>query len=224
MDMDPPPTASTPPSLANLGESARWHRTEDDEEGGGGGSRGRDRSRRDRRADRNGERARVWDGECATNFPVACAARRYNLSPRAPLSVPRGMTSMMWPGFARSPKAKDSTNALLTNHKWLSSGTTPDFVVTPEMIEADAHLTSQMWVKHPAYKVSLPTLQKEADANDDGVIDADEFKAMLQSSGYKSVSAAALFSSIDADGDGKLTEAEIKMLHQGGATLTSGKR
>ena len=40
--------------------------------------------------------------------------------------------------------------------------------------------------------------------------------------GYRGDQSAALFAQIDADGDGKLTEAEIKVLSQGKATLQSG--
>ena len=55
-----------------------------------------------------------------------------------------------------------------------------------------------------------------------GLIDRDEFKALLDVAGYRGDQSAALFAQIDADGDGKLTEAEIKVLSQGKATLQSG--
>ena len=132
----------------------------------------------------------------------------------------------VWPGFARGEKKpKDKT---MLNDKWLMTnggafvaGATPDFMVTESTIKSEANLASQMWLKHPAYKITLASLQKGADANNDGVIDHDEFKGLLASSGYTGSSADALFASIDSDGDGKLTEAEIKMLSQGSSTLQS---
>ena len=78
-----------------------------------------------------------------------------------------------------------------------------------------------MWLKHPAYKMTLASTQKGVDANNDGLIDKDEFKDLLAASGYKGAAAAALFASIDKDGDGTLTEAEIKLLSQGSSTLQS---
>ena len=45
-------------------------------------------------------------------------------------------------------------------------------------------------------------------------------ESLLANAGYKG-SAAAIFAQIDADGDGQLTEAEIKLLSQGSATLQS---
>ena len=137
----------------------------------------------------------------------------------------------IWPGFARAKKGNSTTqNALSANDKWLMTnggafvpGATPDFKVTRETTEADAQLFAQMWLKHPAYRMMLPSTHKAADTDGDGQISAEEFKTMLSDSGYTGASAASIFQQIDKDGDGQLTEAEIKMLSQGSDTLVSGK-
>ena len=135
-------------------------------------------------------------------------------------------STRVWPGFAKDTRdtKENRTQAAMSNHKFLTTNQQPDFKVTRADVEADAHVTSQMWLKHPAYKMTLASVQQGADADNDGLINAQEFRDLLDASGYTGAGAAALFSQIDADGDGQLTEAEIKMLSQGKATLTSGKR
>ena len=46
---------------------------------------------------------------------------------------------------------------------------------------------------------------------------------LLKESGYGGSAYAQLFARIDADGDGKLTEAEIKLLSQGKAEMGGGR-
>ena len=87
--------------------------------------------------------------------------------------------------------------------------------------QADAALAAKMWRKHPSYKMTLAATQQGVDVNNDGLIDKDEFKELLAASGYRGAAAAELFRQMDKDGDGTLTEAEIKLLSQGSATLQS---
>lgn len=47
--------------------------------------------------------------------------------------------------------------------------------------------------------------------------DREEFKKLLEASGYTGTEANALFAKIDKDGSGGLTQAEIKFLSQGKA-------
>ena len=94
--------------------------------------------------------------------------------------------------------------------------------MTPASVQKEANTTANMWLRHPAYKMTLAALQKGADADGDGLIDAEEFKTLLKDSGYGGAAYASLFARIDADGDGKLTEAEIKLLSQGATTLGGG--
>ena len=103
----------------------------------------------------------------------------------------------------------------MANDSWLQTKSTPDFQVTPAHIEKDAKLYASMWLRHPAYKMTLDAVQKIADTNDDGEIDRQEFRTLLQASGYTGGTADALFTSIDVDQSGTLTKAEIKALHQG---------
>jgi hypothetical protein len=138
----------------------------------------------------------------------------------------------IWPGFAKDTKPVrplDRSAALTgSNDKWLTTnggafveGATPDFVVSGETVQADAALAAKMWLKHPSYKMTLAATQQGVDVNNDGLIDKDEFKELLAASGYRGAAAAELFRQMDKDGDGTLTEAEIKLLSQGSATLQS---
>ena len=132
----------------------------------------------------------------------------------------------VWPGFARKSAPNNNLRAgdeTTGNEKWLSGGPIPDFEVTAETINDEARLAAKLWIRHPAYKMTLASSQKGADADGDGVIDQQEFRDLLAQSGYKGTNVNNIFAEIDADGDGKLTEAEIKLLSQGKATLQSGK-
>ena len=78
----------------------------------------------------------------------------------------------------------------------------------------DATATAQAWLSHPANKMQLPSLQKLADTDGDGVTSRAEFKNLLRAAG-SNADDAVLFSAMDADGDGVLSEAEIKALGHG---------
>ena len=137
----------------------------------------------------------------------------------------------VWPGFATKKKDTQTRKSWGDNDKWLTTnggvfvnGVTPDFQISEEVVAADAKVYSQMWLKHPAYKVTLASSQKDADKDGDGMIDQNEFDTLMASSGFTGSNTAALFASIDADGDGVLTAAEIKKLSQGSDTLGSGKQ
>lgn len=139
-------------------------------------------------------------------------------------ALPMASSVRVWPGFAT--KKKD--NFLpgfgpITHTAGGKSDGYLDFTATKEKIEADAKLTADMWIRAPPNKMTLASVQTGVDANNDGLIDTDEFKQLLQASGYKGGNADAIFAQIDADGDGTLTEAEIKLLSQGSSTLKSGK-
>ena len=84
------------------------------------------------------------------------------------------------------------------------------FVNTPETIKAQAAQTAHAWLGNPANKMTLTSLQKRFNT-DGGGIDVGEFRGLLQASG-SNASAEQLFAQMDADGDGQLTEAEIKSL------------
>ena len=116
--------------------------------------------------------------------------------------------------------------SLRTNdsESFLVSGQPASFKVTKETADSDAQLAAQMWLKHPAYKMTLASSRKDADVNNDGLIDQQEFRDLLQSTGYHGGNSDALFAKIDADGDGKLTEAEIKFLSQGKVWRTAHGR
>ena len=86
--------------------------------------------------------------------------------------------------------------------------------VTDDTIVDNASSTAAAWMKHPANKMQLPSLQKHHDTDGDGLIDKDEFKTLLADAGAAGADASALFNAMDVDGDGVLTEAEIKALGQ----------
>jgi hypothetical protein len=138
-------------------------------------------------------------------------------------------TLSVWPGFARRDKdnslpgfARKDADGNAINAFSDDPANARDFKVTPESVKKDANLAAQMWLRHPAYRMTLTALQKGADANDDGLIDTEEFKTLLKDAGYKGGAAEALFARIDKDGDGVLTEAEIKMLSQGKTEMGGG--
>ena len=132
----------------------------------------------------------------------------------------------VWPGYNRSPAKSNflpGFGPITITPEDAEANANADFAVTAEQIEADALIVANMWKRAPANKMTLSAVQDGVDANNDGLIDADEFKALLAAGGYKGGGAAGIFAAIDADGDGVLTEAEIKKLSQGSATLQSGK-
>ena len=98
-------------------------------------------------------------------------------------------------------KSRRSTpRAQVPERSWLTTGETPSFKVTPDSIKSDADQTAKMWMSHPAYRMTLTSMQKQFDTDGDG-IERDEFAEMLKAAGSKA-SAEALFASLDADGDG----------------------
>ena len=84
---------------------------------------------------------------------------------------------------------------------------------TDNAIAEEATSVAQAWLSHPANKMQLPSLQKMHDVDGDGLTNRDEFKELLKAVGQGGDS-DLLFSQMDADGDGVLTEAEIKALGQ----------
>ena len=68
-------------------------------------------------------------------------------------------------------------------------------------------------MRNPANKMQLPSIQNECDADGDGLTDKAEFEEMLRAAGSNADS-KLLFAQMDKDGDGVLTEAEIKALGQ----------
>ena len=82
-----------------------------------------------------------------------------------------------------------------------------------DTLVADATSTAAAWLKHPANKMQLPSIQKEYDADGDGVTNKSEFQVLLKAVG-SNADASILFDAMDADGDGFLSEAEIKALGQ----------
>ena len=136
----------------------------------------------------------------------------------------------VWPGFARAKKdhGQFMERVSWTNDKWLRGtsggkfvdGATPDFKATKESTASDAALAAKQWLGHPAYKMTLASTQKSVDLDNDGLIDRQEFRALMEASGYRGARADELFQKID-DGDGKLTRAELKKLSQGSSTLQS---
>ena len=127
-----------------------------------------------------------------------------------------------WPGFNRTKKDNylPGFGPIPTKNP---SEETIDFQVTPEKVKADAEQTARIWSRCTQNKMTLSGVQQGIDANNDGLIDASEFKELLAVAGYKGTAQEKLFAQMDADGDGVLTEAEIKVLQQGSATLKSGK-
>ena len=85
--------------------------------------------------------------------------------------------------------------------------------VTEDTVDGLANDTASAWLKHPANKLQLPSLQKAHDLDGDGVTNEEEFKSMLKAAGAN-VDSTVLFAAMDVDGDGVLTDAEIKALGQ----------
>ena len=75
-----------------------------------------------------------------------------------------------------------------------------------------------MWLTNPQNKMSLPSNNAIADADGDGLLDADEFKALFDLDGdgnisaHEAAKAAKLFAMVDKDGDGQLDIEELKQV------------
>ena len=87
---------------------------------------------------------------------------------------------------------------------------TVPFLASPNVVSQDASKTAALWLANPANKMQLPSMQQAFDV-DGGGISMDEWRGLLKAAG-SSASAEALFAQMDKDGDGQLTEAEIKTL------------
>jgi len=107
--------------------------------------------------------------------------------------------------------------------QWKARATAPFESVTNATIARAATGTAAAWLAHPSNKMQLPSLHKEHDADGDGVVSSDEFTSLLKAAGSSS-NANALFAAMDVDGDGFLTEAEIKALGQGATGRTATAR
>ena len=85
---------------------------------------------------------------------------------------------------------------------------------TPDM----AARAAQMWLSNPLNKFSLPSVNKTVDADGDGLLDKDEFAGLFDLDGdgvidaNEAAKARALFAMVDKDGDGQLTEEELKQV------------
>ena len=178
------------------------------------------------------ERTRSADGApVLTNRKsrLLSATRSFRDSSPSVVAMSRDATfseSARWAGFAKTKGLAaggpgDIRNQFSMDRKWAGTQEMLDFKVTREDIEKDAKVNAKMWLRHPAYKMTLASAREGADADGDGLIDREEFKALLQASGYSGGAIQKIFAQIDADGDGQLTEAEIKKLSQGSATLQS---
>ena len=94
----------------------------------------------------------------------------------------------------------------------------PAFLEGSTSTEDAAARTAQMWLSNPLNRFSLPSVNKAADADGDGLLDKDEFAGLFDLDGDGQVSAAeaakakALFAMVDKDGDGQLTEEELKQV------------
>ena len=76
--------------------------------------------------------------------------------------------------------------------------------------EALAWKTAHLWKSNPANAMQLPDALSFADESGDGLIDKEEFKALMQKAGAVG-DVNKLFAEID-DGDGLLTAAEVRKL------------
>lgn len=155
-----------------------------------------------------------------------CTRRDVSEVPRAlTIGMAEFQALRLWPGYVTTPKKPAHVlHASMSNHKWLVSGvgghhsaidTLPDFKVTPSTAASDARVTAGSWVRHPSYKITLLGTQKMVDANNDGLIDRNEFTSLLRSSGYMGDNMNALWATLDKDNSGHITAGELKLLSQG---------
>ena len=75
-----------------------------------------------------------------------------------------------------------------------------------------------MWMNLVTNKLSLPHNNEVADADGDGMLDAEEFQALFDLDGdgdiseHEKAKAYKMFAMVDKDGDGQLTQEELKQL------------
>lgn len=108
-------------------------------------------------------------------------------------------------------KVPDPTNY---EEAWVIKSKAPNPVwANAETAYDEATQIAAAWLKHPANKMQLTSLQKEHDLDNDGRHDRSEFKTLLKAAG-SSADANLVFDQMDKDGDGFLSEDEIKALGQ----------
>ena len=73
----------------------------------------------------------------------------------------------MWPGFVKVKKIDHRMSVAMANDKWLTGGPLPDFERTNATTEKEAQVAADMWLRHPAYKMTLAAVQQGVDANND---------------------------------------------------------
>ena len=79
-----------------------------------------------------------------------------------------GMASRtVWPGFVKVKKIDHRMSVAMANDKWLTGGPLPDFERTNATTEKEAQVAADMWLRHPAYKMTLAAVQQGVDANND---------------------------------------------------------
>ena len=71
---------------------------------------------------------------------------------------------------------------------------------------------AKLWASNPSNAMTLKKNLDAADKDGSGTIDVSEFKDLVAQSGARVSDIGALFAQIDKDGDGELTEEELRKL------------
>ena len=118
--------------------------------------------------------------------------------------------------FSGHPPARA---AVASNLLQMATRGQPPFVEGATSTEDMASRAAQMWLSNPLNKFSLPSVNKAVDADGDGLLDKDEFAGLFDLDGdgvvdaNEAAKARALFAMVDKDGDGQLTEEELKQVN-----------
>ena len=91
-------------------------------------------------------------------------------------------------------------------------GPAPSFLEGAVSTDIAAKRTAAMWMSNATNKMSLSHVNKAADTDGDGLLNAEEFQQMFIKQGSKA-NAAKLFAQVDKDGDGQLDEEELKQVY-----------